>query len=556
LAQAFGSDFENSFRLWHQDSRIAGMSQRPSKRETRRRLLTSSLALGALAAGRFLGQRSFEAFSMTNVAAPVRGPWRSLKQKLGSHPTQASIAALEGTTPQCLVSSIQDLEGTWHVTSPQENAQKGLLHGDVPRMLLNLYTGDIGRMLSMDVVASPVLHIAADGRTTTETQLRWGQQQDHITLQGRLQLVGPNRLREKPKATRSDALKLTMPAMQRDREMNITYFDGSLLILRDSRGIVDVLWREEMELVEEDEDLPPLDPAGSAPPTPVNQVESLLVNVKTLSNSLEELRNQSSRDKKVRLTLSDEIVRLEKELDTVTAAARADSVAVKAIERLGEKVSGIFEAQKEKTNEKTQNYDAMQLEMASLRARAEELESNVSRFRVRESNLKEEMQVLQSDRRAGKRHSDEAAAYRAAMEKAHDELRTVRNELKSATKEVGRLSHQLREKSVELDRVQKAMGAEIDARKRTKDQLDDQQRGYEEARQRLARAGEVEAALRQELANVRSELEDLEEREAKSNEMAADIEEEMNQLADRVREAKKTMNDLGEKKKRRFWPFR
>ena len=29
------------------------------------------------------------------------------------------------------------------------------------------------RMLSMDVVASPVLHIAADGRTTTETQLRW-----------------------------------------------------------------------------------------------------------------------------------------------------------------------------------------------------------------------------------------------------------------------------------------------------------------------------------------------------------------------------------------------
>jgi len=514
--------------------------------------LTSSLALGALAAGRFLGQSSFEAFSMTHVAAPVRGPWRSLKQKLGSHPTQASIAALEGTTPQCLVSSIHDLEGTWHVTSPKENAQKGLLHGDVPRMLLNLYTGDIGRMLSMDVVASPVLHIAADGRTTTETQLRWGQQQDHITLQGRLELVGHNRLREKPKATRSDALKLTMPAMQRDREMNITYFDGTLLILRDSRGIVDVLWREELELVEEDEDLP-LDPTGGAPPTPVDQVESLLVNVKTLSNSLEELRNQSSRDKKVRHTLSDEIVRLERELDTVTAAARADSVAVKAIERLGEKVSDIFQAQKEKTNEKTQNYDAMQLEMASLRARAEEMESNISRFRVRESNLKEEMQVLQSDRRAGKRHSDEAAAYRAAMEKAHDELRTVRNELKSATKEVGRLSHQLREKSVELERVQKAMGVEIDARKRTKDQLDDQQRGYEEARQRLARAGEVEAALRQELSNVRSELEDLEVREAKSNEMAADIEEEMNQL---VREAKKTMKDLGEKKKRRFWPFR
>eukprot|EP00439_Symbiodinium_sp_Y106_P086401 s129_g32.t5 len=66
------------------------------------------------------------------------------------------------------------------------------------------------------------------------------------------------------------------------------------------------------------------------------------------------------------------------------------------------------------------------------------------------------------------------------------------------------------------------------------DQLDDQQRGYEEARQRLARAGEVEAALRQELSNVRSELEDLEVREAKSNEMAADIEEEMNQLADRA----------------------
>ncbi|CAE6922154.1 ASPH [Symbiodinium natans] len=204
------------------------------------------LALGVLAVGRFIGD---DAFSMARRAPPVRD-LRSLKEDLGRRmPSEATIAALEGIRPKRIVSSMRDLQGTWHATTPEDDSPPRFegfpMHGDVPRMLLSLYAGDMGRMLNMEVVAAPVLHITGDGRTSTATKLRWGQQQDEITLQGRLELIGSNLLREMPQTMRSDALKLTLPALQKRREVRITYFDGTLLILRDARGVVDMLWREE-----------------------------------------------------------------------------------------------------------------------------------------------------------------------------------------------------------------------------------------------------------------------------------------------------------------------
>eukprot|EP00435_Cladocopium_sp_Y103_P055354 s194_g18.t1 len=300
------------------------------------------------------------------------------KQRTAKSPSEADIAALESSwSPASRVLSMRQLTGTWLLSSPKENAPKGLMSGDIPRMLLNLYAGDIGRtelscfqswqvmvvgkMLSMELVTEPKLLIAPDGRTDTQTRLRWGRQEDDITLQGSLELIAPNVLREerrfftlmvegcdldvgdvgygglvlcrytsqaalpfliphkenkfgrqKPKLTRSKALKLTWPAMQKPRVMNITYFDGNLLIVRDARGIVDVLRREENEQFfsgktgGEEEPLrklpqTPAGPSVSPPPqsgpvvpvkpkkaaTPSEQVHGLLEEVQSLSSSLE-----------------------------------------------------------------------------------------------------------------------------------------------------------------------------------------------------------------------------------------------------------------------------
>eukprot|EP00913_Durusdinium_trenchii_P005508 g5132.t1 len=158
---------------------------------------------------------------------------------LGKEISEAKIAALEKMPSQSAVSSMSQLAGTWLLSSPKdaENAPKGFLSGDIPRMV----------MLSMKLQSEPTVRIAASGDTSTVTKLRWGRQEDDITLLGQLELVAPNILREKPKSTRSKVLKLTWPAMQKQRVLNVTYFDENLIIFRDERGIVDVLQRKETE---------------------------------------------------------------------------------------------------------------------------------------------------------------------------------------------------------------------------------------------------------------------------------------------------------------------
>ena len=47
--------------------------------------------------------------------------------------------------------------------------------------------------------------------TLMKSVRRWGSQEDDVTLQGQLEVVEPNTLREKPKRSRSRALKLTWP---------------------------------------------------------------------------------------------------------------------------------------------------------------------------------------------------------------------------------------------------------------------------------------------------------------------------------------------------------
>lgn len=485
------------------------------------------------------------------------------KQRTGNkHPSEADIAALESSwNPASRVFSMRQLTGTWLLSSPKENAPKGLMSGDIPRMLLNLYAGDIGRMLSMELVTDPKLLIAPDGRTETQTRLRWGQQEDDISLQGSLELIAPNILREKPKLTRSKALKLTWPAMQKPRVMNITYFDGNLLIVRDARGIVDVLRREEPLRKLPQTPGPSVSPPQSGPVVPVvpavkkaatpsEQVHGLLEEVQSLSSSLEALRNQTTEDQQARQQLAKEIERLEKELDTATSNARADNVILKALEKVNTKVTGLFEAQAEKTQEKARTYEDLQSEMVGLTTRVADLEENITRYRLREGTLLKEIQALQSERAAGD-------AFRTAMQQAKGELKTVRHDLRESMRDVMRLREEARSYSYVVERAQKRAANELKARMKIEEELLDQKQGRSEAQERLSQAAQVEKDLREELANLRSEFETLQQREAKAREIAKGMEAEIDELLKEAKTAQKTLQQSGlDKKKRGFWPFR
>lgn len=485
------------------------------------------------------------------------------KQRTAKDPSEADIAALESSwsPADSRVLSMRQLTGSWLLSSPKENAPKGLMSGDIPRMLLNLYAGDIGRMLSMELVTDPKLLIAPDGRTETQTRLRWGQQEDDISLQGSLELIAPNVLREKPKLTRSKALKLTWPAMQKPRVMNITYFDGNLLIVRDARGIVDVLRREEplRKIQPQTPAGPSVSPPASGPvvvtevkkpAAPSEQVHGLLEEVQSLSTSLEALRNQTTEDQQARQQLAKEIERLEKELDTATSNARADNVILKALEKVNTKVTGLFEAQAEKTQEKARTYEDLQSEMVGLTTRVADLEENITRYRLREGTLLKEINALQSERAAGD-------AFRTAMQQAKGELKTVRHDLRESMRDVMRLREEARSHSYVVERAQKRAANELKARMKIEEELLDQKQGRYEAQERLSQAAQVEKDLREELANLRSEFETLQQREVKAREIAKGMEAEIDELLKEAKTAQKTLQQSGlDKKKRGFWPFR
>eukprot|EP00913_Durusdinium_trenchii_P011953 g11228.t1 len=177
--------------------------------------------------------------------------------------------------------------------------------------------------------------------------------------------------------------------------------------------------------------------------SPTEQVHGLLEEVQSLSSNLEALRNQTTEDQQAREQLAKEIQRLEKDLDKATTQSRADSVILKALDKVNQKVSGLFETQHQKAEEKaprrpsepaqivhrqTRTYEDLQAEMDSVTLRAKEMEENVMRSRVREATLQKEIQALRSERARGE-------AFRAAMQQAKGDLKTVHQELKASMKD-------------------------------------------------------------------------------------------------------------------------
>jgi hypothetical protein len=495
-----------------------------------------------------------------------------LKEKLYKMPSKATISALEqlGNTDDVL--HTEQLEGKWRLLSPKENGAVGWVNGDLPRILLDLYIGNIGRMLSMNLAEPPQLSIARNGQTETKTQLRWGSQQDEILMQVRLEVRGPNVIRETPLAIKSAALKLTLPAVQGPRDLRVTYFDGDLLIVRDSRGIVDALWREQATSKSRpagksnsfdaaSRGLPKvqsgvkLEGKVSAESSPTAQMGNLLSSVEVLRESLEAQQKRIQEEHEARLQLTAEAARLEKQFEAAKLNARADSVKLSAIARIQGKASDDTELQSQKAAQRVHDRDALEAEVQGLRIRATEFQTDISRYQLQESSLRAQILMLEKELITGAR--DAWPAYRTAVAKARDELQEVQGQLKTANKEVSQLQKELSQRSVELKRKTEAAEIESAVRLKLEEQLAEQQREVRQASESLAQAVETEQALRLELSELREKLLVLEEREVESKRVAAELQEEISTVANQVKAAKEVVKNLGKQnEKRRFWPFR
>eukprot|EP00930_Biecheleria_cincta_P082802 TRINITY_DN72451_c0_g1_i1.p1 TRINITY_DN72451_c0_g1~~TRINITY_DN72451_c0_g1_i1.p1 ORF type:complete len:549 (+),score=103.18 TRINITY_DN72451_c0_g1_i1:46-1647(+) len=500
--------------------------------------------------------QSFPSFSYIVDKALTRV---QLKEQLHRAPDKALVAELEKNwRPAEAVSSTRQLQGTWKLLSPTETRSRGAISGDLPRMLLNLYTGNIGKMLSMQLVSAPTLRIDKDGRTTTETELRWGSQTDKIIMHSQLQVSGQNLLQEKPKAVYSSALKLTFPAFQRERKSRISYFDDELLILRDARGIVDILSRVEelpsqppVETVQNDQQ-----PEATNQDGKVGETKDVLVKVQTITESLEALQVQSQQDKKARGVLSKELERLEKALGAAAVDSHADSVKLSTLDKLSAGTLAASEAQGLMSSQKIQERDTLNTEIAQLQTHRDQLERNLNSYRHQESSLRNQIAVLQTELNTGPR--DAWPAYRAAIGKARQELADVKGQLKSSAQDVSKLQRELSLKGVQLEQLKRSADSELEIRQKLETELEEQKREYHQATKSLSEAAQVEEALRNELASVRQQLAVLEKREIHGKEMASEMQNEIKTLAQQVKTASKAVKALTNSNgnKRSFWPLR
>jgi len=341
-----------------------------------------------------------------------------------------------------------------------------------------------------------------------------------------------------------------LPAMQRERESRISYFDDGLLIIRDARGIVDILSR-----VDEPPSHPPKDavqtdkqPAASSQ---VGEAKDVLDKVQTITESLEALQLQSQQDQKARGVLSKELERLEKALGEAAVDSHADSVKLSALDKLSAGTFAASEAQAQTSSVKVQERDALNAEMVNLQAHCDELERNLTSYRHQEVSLRNQITVLQTELNTGPR--DAWPAYRAAIGKARQELSDVKGQLRSSAQEVSKLQKEQASKAVQLERLKRSADSELEIRQKLETQLEEQKREYDQATESLSEAAQVEEALRKELAAVRQQLVELEKREIHGKEMASEMQDEIETLAQQVKTASKAVKTITDKSKRPFW---
>jgi len=541
-------------------------------------LATACLVLAALHAGLVAAPRLLAAQPPTAHRRPAASALgarvEQLKRQLRGAEADAAASALEEIwKPQGSLTQSQ-LEGTWRL----EGSGKRAATPDWPRLLLNMYSGGLGRLLDMEMASQPEVTISASGDATTRTKLRWGFNKDEVLLTSKLKVIGTASLRETPGSIRSSALSLTLPLARPARDLRVAYSDGGLLVLRDQFGAMDLLWRQgagpavpvavREELVDQQ---PPVDREGAEPAAAdtatepeeaeeqqellaLNEkVEALLGRIDSLKGTVQEQRERAAEDSAERRRLLAEADELEKQFEAAAVDVGAQSVKLGAISTLSSRAQDALEDQSRKIEDKAARCDALRAELAGRYARDVALEENVSSLRARETSLAEQIPMLKRDLNVGPR--DSWPWYREALKTAQSEFKQVRADLSSSMAELARNKRNVARASEALRKEEAALEAATNIRVQMKGQLEEQQREYLDQESALPLAEATTDSLRERLGDLGAQLEELEAREAESLQKASEAEAEIASLAAEVKETRKAARRAakGSKKRQSRW---
>lgn len=487
-----------------------------------------------------------------------------LKEQLRHAPTQAAVTALErlwlpGRTP-----TLSQLQGEWQLRGPKGSSSRK----DLPRLILNLYKGGVGKILNMDIISEPKIKIARDGQTETQIQLRWGAYLDEVTVLSGLEMVAPGRMRERrARAVRSRALPLTLPLVQPLRNIRVTYFDGDLLVLRDEDGAVDVLWRQgvrtrratrgesstanaEPESIlaaakvatNEDTQLPP------------NRIDNLLASIDDLKESLMYQREQAADARAERKRLMVEAGLVEELLDAARVDVSAQKMRLEAVDTVVSHASKALERHKEKTGAETLRRRTLQSQLTQLEGRAVEFDEKISRLSAHLASLRSQLPMLEQELKVGPR--DTWPGLRSAISVARKEVGMARNELRQAERELASVKRDIGKTSAQLEKQTVKSKAEAEAEGQLEKQLMERRRELSEQEEALPTKAAVEQELHSKLDILSSELQKLEAHESERLMKAGEIEGEVAQLASQVKEVKKVAKNVKAKFSRVRAPWR
>mmetsp|Transcript_81189 Transcript_81189/g.262443 ORF Transcript_81189/g.262443 Transcript_81189/m.262443 type:complete len:558 (-) Transcript_81189:102-1775(-) len=472
----------------------------------------------------------------------------SLLEQLQATPTESVILALERLwrPADASVSSLSGLVGEWDLLNadPQKRMSNNLF-----KAILSRYMSSMPKAMKADFASVPRLIVAADGKTEMSSDLIMGPRRDSIAFFGTVTLQGPNRLKDLPRAVRSQNLRVTLPLFQRARDIRVTYYDGEVLVLRDSVGVADVLRRHRR-----DDARPRTAPAAAVAAAPQvspspsrgfkEHVVDLRSKVELLKEALQGHHANAAATGAEAAQGRAEVAALEAELWAAEVEAKAHAVKRDVMEGLKSKLTVTADRQRMTSGEKEKVRSELRAELSMMHTQIAQLEGQQQMYVAREESLRNQIKALEGELRVAP--PDAWPSYQAVIEQSKAELNEVKSQLKDAKNAATSLRRDIAHKSSKLPGLEKVADAGSLVQEQMERQLVER---MEEIAGHEARMAGTEAALvelRAKLAVASEALASAEASEGMHRKQAAAIHAELGEIIAQARE----VQDLG----KQTWP--
>jgi len=438
------------------------------------------------------------------------------------------------------ISSVSQLEGEWTVQVPTK--------GDVRKWM-----SQHGARPSMKLISAPSLNIAADGSGISTTHIRWGLQKGQVKIGVQYNLMGVNVLRERPRLRSFRTTLIGLPPFVAARTLEVVYLDQDLMIVRDPRGVVDVLWRRAVQQtrsvrmpnaikavpgaakVSTDVEHSELHAEGEQQEQQQqhdshrNKAQQLLDKVASLKSELESQHNETASHRAERLSLTREVAMLRRSLRDATAEVLACQEHLTTAQELESRMLTSTTYQRKKHSEHANLMEVTQMEIEKMNCTANEHRRVAETFEAQEASLLTLMRQIESEMSAADRRV--RVGYRAALQKSREELRQAQRSARKARKMEAPILRRLQQATGKFEKMQSVAHASSAAEAAISGLLQKRSDDSAARQARLTQALAKQAAANQTLTNTQARISALAELEVKSQKLASEMQDMIGDVA-------------------------